>query len=127
MLEALHGIKNPSFTLSLVTNENPGSPIVLEHQWAYEKEAAVETALDLKWPKDVYSLSHVALPFAPDDPVYGGEPAPGSPGVTLGNLALRGENGVLRVSPAAMLRLRWNPFYSYLENRTLNFLELETQ
>jgi len=127
MLEALHGTNNPSFRLSLITNENPGSPAVLERQWAYGKDAAVETALGLEWPKDIYSLSHVALPFSPDDPVYGGEPAPGSPGVTLGNLALRGENGVLRVSPAAMLRLRWNPFYSYLEERTLNFLELETQ
>ena len=31
--------------------------------------------------------------------------------------------GVLRVSPGNMLRLRWNPFYSYLEERALAFLE----
>jgi hypothetical protein len=48
-----------------------------------------------------------------------------SPGVALGSLALRGERGVLKISPAAMLRLRWNPFYPYLEARTLEFLGLD--
>jgi hypothetical protein len=42
----------------------------------------------------------------------------------LGSLAFRGEKGVLKVSPTAMLRLRWNPFYPYLEQRTLEFLGL---
>ena len=66
----------------------------------------------------------MALPIAPEDPVYGGRPARPSPGIELGNLALRGERGVLQVSPAAMLRLRWNPFYPYLEQRALDFLGL---
>jgi hypothetical protein len=66
------------------------------------------------------------LPFRPDDPVYGGDEAGPSPGVKLGNLALRGERKVLRIPASAMLRLRYNPFYSYQAQRMLTFIGLET-
>jgi hypothetical protein len=75
---------------------------------------------------DVYSLSHVALPMPPDDPVYGGDEAGPSPGIDLGNRALRGEKGVLRVPAADMLRLRYNPFHSYMQHSVLEFMGLET-
>jgi hypothetical protein len=42
--------------------------------------------------------------------------------VRLGDISLRGERSVLQISANAMLRLRWNPFYAYLEERTLAFL-----
>ena len=71
----------------------------------------------MKWPREVYSLSHVALPFAGNDPLNGGDDPEPSPGIRLGDLALRGERGVLRISGTEMLRLRWNPFYSDLEDR----------
>ena len=74
---------------------------------------------------NVFSLSHVALPFDVTDSLYGGTPNPPSPGVQLGGTALRGERGVLHIGAAAMLRQRWNPFYPYLEARTLTFLGLE--
>lgn len=32
---------------------------------------------------------------------------------------------IYKVSPADVLRLRWNPFYAYLEKRVLDFLDLE--
>ncbi|MCP4046668.1 MAG: hypothetical protein GY732_11855, partial [Gammaproteobacteria bacterium] len=79
----------------------------------------------LQWPGDVYSLSHVALPFPPDDPVYGGKEADPSPGIDLGLLALRGERNVLQVPASTMLRLRYNPFYSYMEQRILSFMHFE--
>ncbi|MEE4217075.1 MAG: alpha/beta hydrolase [Xanthomonadales bacterium] len=126
MLDALGGAADRTFTLRLVTNKTPGSRAVVEQTWKSGKEPDVVRDIGLEWPAGIYSLSHVALPFAPDDPVYGGEPSEPSPGVQLGNLAWRGEKGVLKVSPTAMLRLRWNPFYSYLEEETLEFLELDT-
>jgi len=79
----------------------------------------------LQWPDGVYSLSHVALPFPPDDPVYGGKQAGPSPGIDLGLLALRGERNVLQVPASTMLRLRHNPFYSYMEQRILSFMHFE--
>jgi hypothetical protein len=66
----------------------------------------------------------VALPFAPDDPLYGGSPDEPSPGIRLGNLALRGERGALAISDSAQLRLRWNPFYRWMEDRAVRFLGL---
>jgi hypothetical protein len=66
------------------------------------------------------------LPFPPDDPVYGGDEAGPSPGIDLGQVALWGEKNVLQVPASAMLRLRYNPFYAYLEQRMLAFMGLET-
>ncbi|MEM8883815.1 MAG: alpha/beta fold hydrolase [Planctomycetota bacterium] len=83
------------------------------------------TPLDVLWPEDVFSLSHIALPFPPGDPLYGNRSGAPSPGVQLGDAALRGERGVLRIPPGTMLRLRWNPFYDFLEKRLLTFLKLE--
>jgi len=45
--------------------------------------------------------------------------------VHLGRLALRGERGVLQISPAEMLRQRSNPFHPYPEERLLEFTNLE--
>ncbi len=125
MTSALQGTAHPNFTLTLVTNASPYTRDVIERQWIAGEELGSGTELDLQWPEGVYSLSHVALPFPPGDPLYGGMPDEPSPGVALGSLALRGERGVLKISPAAMLRLRWNPFYPYLEARTLEFLGLD--
>jgi hypothetical protein len=69
----------------------------------------------------------VALPFPPDDPLYGGQGGAKSPGIHLGDLALRGERGVLLIPASEILRLRWNPFYSYLEGKVLEFFKLEAQ
>ncbi len=125
MLTALQNATGTAYELSLVTNESPNSRNVVEQRWTSGMDSAVITELSLQWPENVYSLSHVALPFAPGDPLYGSEASAPSPGVKLGNLALRGESHVLKVSPTAMLRLRWNPFYSYLEQRTLEFLDVQ--
>jgi hypothetical protein len=78
----------------------------------------------MSWPPDVYSLSHVALPFAPDDPLYGNGSGKESPGIQLGDLALRGERGALAIGDSAQIRQRWNPFYAYLEDKSLGFLQL---
>jgi alpha-beta hydrolase superfamily lysophospholipase len=109
------------FAVTLVTNASEQSREVILRQRRPGAGAIDESALGLAWPKGLYSLSHVALPFPPDDPLYGGVGAE-SPGIQLGNVALRGERGVLQISAADLLRLRWNPFYSYLERRVVEFM-----
>ena len=42
----------------------------------------------------------------------------------LGRIELRGERGVLQIPAVDMLRLRWNPFYPYMEQRLLEFVGL---
>ena len=109
------------FAVTLVTNASEQSREVILRQRRPGAGEIDESPLGLAWPKGLYSLSHVALPFPPDDPLYGSVGAE-SPGIQLGNVALRGERGVLQVSAADMLRLRWNPFYSYLERRVVEFM-----
>ena len=65
------------------------------------------------------SLSHVALPFAPDDPLYGQYRPDDPEALFLGQPSIRGERGLLRISSDWLLRLRYNPFYAYLESRAL--------
>ena len=111
-----------TYRLALVSNESVDSHKVAVYQRTPEISEKTVTLLNLAWPAGVYSLSHVALPFAPDDPLYGGEGAGKSPGIQLGNVVLRGENGVLRINPASLLRQHWNPFYDYLEHRIVQFI-----
>lgn len=111
------------FDLTVVTNEDPDSSRVVAHHRKARSEATSMTPLDLSWPEHVYSLSHVALPFPPDDPIYGGgSRAIEGKTVHLGNVALRGERGALLISAADQLRLRFNPFHSFLVDRTVEFV-----
>lgn len=125
MLTALQQSPGDAFELTLVTNENEHVPDVVARHWRPGHKGFTEEALALSWPPGVYSLSHVALPFPPDDPIYGGKPDQPSPGIRLGNIAIRGERGALAINEGSLLRLRWNPFYSYLETRALAFIGLE--
>lgn len=116
---------NPKFLLTLLSNRSSEHTHVIAFSRRSGSSKVEECDIGLSWPDDIYSLSHVALPIPPDDPVYGGDEAGPSPGIKLGDLALRGEKGVLLVPAADLLRLRYNPFHDYLENRILVFTGLE--
>lgn len=75
-------------------------------------------SLGVDYPSQLFSLSHVALPFPPSDPLYGSDPVAGEDyGVALGTLAPRGEHGVLVVGLDSLQRATSNPFYDYLLQR----------
>ena len=61
-----------SFTLSVITNESESSREVVVRRREAGGAEVTESPLGLAWPLGLYSLSHIALPFPPDDPVYGG-------------------------------------------------------
>jgi hypothetical protein len=66
----------------------------------------------------VYSLSHIALPFPIDDPLYGMQPDRAENfGVNLGALAVRGEREILIVSADFLARMSSNPFFPYMLER----------
>lgn len=113
-----------SYRLTRVTNEDDRSSGLVEHSRP-AGSASVETrSLDMVWPPGFYSLSHVALPFPPDDPVYGYLPdADASFGMPLGRLEPRGERALLVISADFFSRLRSNPFYAYLEEQVLAVAE----
>jgi hypothetical protein len=43
--------------------------------------------------------------------------------VFLGDLAIKGERGVLKIPGSWLLRLRYNPFYTYMQTRVLQWLD----
>ncbi len=114
-----------AFVFSLLTNASSGEERMVERRWGIRQTVPVDAETPFTWPKNVYSLSHVSLPIPPDDPLYGGANAGESPGVQIGNAALRGEKGAITIPAQDMLRLRWNPFYPYLEERIMEALGLD--
>jgi alpha-beta hydrolase superfamily lysophospholipase len=112
------------FGLRLIANENPSSAAMVEHYKPPYSGGFTDTrTLDVSWPRGVISLSHVALPFPPDDPLYGAS-RPEEPGqLYLGQLDIRGERGLMMLSSDWLLRLRHNPFYALQEQRILQWVQ----
>jgi alpha-beta hydrolase superfamily lysophospholipase len=111
------------YRLEAVTNASPETAQVVAKIWGADGNETIRR-LGLEWPLQVYSLSHVAVPFPIDDPLYGLSPDPREDfGIRLGLIAPHGERGVLTVAPGDFLRLTCNPFYPYLEERVMEWLE----
>lgn len=121
-IEALLHATSLSFDVTVVTNLHSETSEVGARRNQKGADPDVEMPLNLSWPDGTYSLSHVALPFPPDDPLYGGPAASKSPGLAIGNVALRGEKDALEIAARDMLRQRWNPFYPVILERTDDFL-----
>lgn len=111
------------FAITLIANENSESANVVAHYKPPNSQDILTTeSLGLAWPASVISLSHVALPFSPDDPLYGRIPPEHDDVIYLGQVQIRGERGLLRISSDWLMRLRYNPFYSVLETRALDWV-----
>jgi alpha-beta hydrolase superfamily lysophospholipase len=124
--ELLKRLSSPTrrrYAITVIANEGPDTLDVAERRIAAGSETPASRPLHLSWPTAVYSLSHVAVPFPSDDTLYGGEPdsAQGA-GIHLGVLAPRGERSVLTVSPGDFLRITWNPFFPYVEERVRGWI-----
>jgi len=109
------------YRLTVIMNADETTGALEEWTRAAGATEAVVTPLELKWPRGFYSLSHVAVPFAPDDPIYGVLPNPDQRfGIQLGSLEPRGERGLLSVPADHFNRLRSNPFFPYIEQRLID-------
>ena len=110
---------NLPYRLTVITNVSGESEEMAEKTKAPHTDVIESRALGLMWPQGVYSLSHVAIPFPPDDPVYGAGRVAGSDyqGLPLGALSPRGETRLLIAPVGQLMRLRHNPFFSYTEAR----------
>ena len=106
------------YAVSVVINRAENDPGVLELRRPAGLPGFIARTLPYAWPDDVYSLSHVALPFPLHDEVYGLESGGADSGYPhLGRVQMRGEVGALILPPALLQRLRSNPFYGYIEER----------
>lgn len=121
----LLGDESLPFRLTLVTNEHPDTlAAVAHHQLPFSREISETTPLSTPWPAGVLSLSHVALPFPPDDPLYGRTPPADASALFLGLMDIKGERGSLTLSADWLLRMRHNPFYDYTEHAILRWLAM---
>jgi alpha-beta hydrolase superfamily lysophospholipase len=124
LLESLETRERVPFRVTLVTNSREGSrEMAAEHRAPEEPGFGDVETLDLSWPPNVYSLSHVAIPFPPDDPFYGAVGDPQGVGLRLGKLQPRGERNTLSVPVDMFMRLRYNPFFDYVKERIVQFCE----
>jgi alpha-beta hydrolase superfamily lysophospholipase len=120
----LMGESGLPFSVTLVTNENPESAsVVARHKPPFSTEAVKVEPLNLEWPRGIFSLSHLSLPIPPDEPLYGRRPPDNEDVLFLGEMALQGERGLLVFPDDWLLRLRYNPFYVYLEVRAAEWME----
>jgi len=110
------------FGLTIVADAPEGAVVEARRSFAGSAETGRQP-LGLAWPRGVFSLSHVALPFPPADGLYGADPDPADAfGVQLGAIDLRGERGVLIVGLDALSRATSNPFFAYIAARVTEAL-----
>ena len=118
LMAQLFGGTPRAYRVTIVTNARPDTLDIAARHFEPGTIAAVDEPIGLSWPRDIFSLSHVALPFPEDDPVYGAlaKNSPTAP-VALGLLSPRGEKSVLTVPVEVLMRISANPFFPYLAKR----------
>jgi alpha-beta hydrolase superfamily lysophospholipase len=107
-----------TFRTTIVTNASPDSAEVVERVTEAGSTEERTRPLGLTYPREVFSLSHLALSFPMNDSLYGMAPDwPPEYGVHLGAMATRGERGLLVISLDSLSRTSSNPFFPYLIER----------
>jgi alpha-beta hydrolase superfamily lysophospholipase len=102
------------FATSALVNAAPGDPAVVLRRFPAGGGPETVNPLGLDYPRDLFSLGHIALPFPPGDGLYGRTPDPADDqGVALGALAVRGEGGTLSVGMGMLTRVSSNPFLGW--------------
>jgi alpha-beta hydrolase superfamily lysophospholipase len=124
LLSRLTDASSRRYRRTLISNVDSASLDVAEKSIAPGATAIAIRPTGLAWPRDVFSLSHVAIPFPLSDPVYGREEiAGGPPVIRLGLLSPRGERSVFSVPSDTLMRLTCNPFFEYLQSRVSSWIE----
>ncbi|MEE8310616.1 MAG: alpha/beta hydrolase [Candidatus Binatia bacterium] len=118
-LPALLAADDLSYDLTIVTNTSNTTQETVARTKPAGSDEWKSKPLPTPWPRQVFSLSHVAVPFRPDDPVYGAvaDDEPVRPYPPIGSLVARGEKGILGIPMDLAMRLRHNPFFGYVEER----------
>lgn len=107
------------YTLSIIGN-NPADPdMTTVTTFAAGQTAPTVTPLNIRYPSQIFSMSHVSIPFPLTDSLYGLDPDTSKEnfGVQLGTLAPRGERGALLVNVDFLSRIASNPFFPFMLER----------
>ena len=107
-----------SYRATVVANVTDDDEHTVARSTEAGQTAPTVTRLSELYPDNIFSLSHIALPFPSNDPLYGTEPdLSENYGIRLGTVAPRGERGALILNLDAALRISSNPFYPYIRER----------
>lgn len=104
-----------NFDVTVLKNRDRSSNVVESQVLLAGQENPALAETGLRWPAKLYSLSHIAIPFRADDPVYGdgSTTIDDNSDVVLGAVAPRGERDMLLLTPDYFLRVRYNPFFEF--------------
>ncbi|MBO9353767.1 alpha/beta fold hydrolase [Bordetella petrii] len=107
-----------NYRLTIITNESTSSGAMIERVTEAGSVDIVDRPIGANYPPEVFSLSHVALPFPVTDALYGMHPDNIEEfGISLGAMSLRGEVGAFVIGMDTLTRLTSNPFYAYMLER----------
>ena len=107
-----------AYTTTVVTNATAHTLQTVARTTLAQEREEHRYPLHLAWPADMYSLSHVAVPFPLSDSLYGREPDEKNRyGISLGTISLRGETGTLSVGLETLMRVTSNPFFPWMMTR----------
>ncbi len=112
-----------NFGVRILKNRDPSSNAIDVQTFAAGQTEAMIEETNLRWPTEIYSLSHIAIPFRSDDMLYGNGSLSSNSDVVLGALAPRGERDVLLLAPDYFLRIRHNPFFAFQSRRLTEWLD----
>jgi alpha-beta hydrolase superfamily lysophospholipase len=108
------------YTLTVLANENNRTESISAQSRQPHQSKFTAQSLGMEWPEEFYSLSHVALPFPPDDEIYGFSPdSKPSEFIQIGRVQMVGEWGALTFPSNLYTRARSNPFFAYIKQRVL--------
>jgi hypothetical protein len=107
-----------AYEVAVITNTSPTDYQAVAEVTPAGATAVERAPLGLVYPRDVFSLSHVAVPFPLTDGLDGLRPDPADDfGINIGTLAARGETGVISVGSDMFARLYSNPFFGTFAER----------
>jgi len=69
-----------------------------------------------KWPDNYYAISHICVPIAPNNTLYGNASF-------LNKLQIHGERQVLLITSEDINRIRYNPFFDLMKKEMDRFIE----
>jgi len=109
------------YRITIIGNAAQGDSAAVERSAAPGDHDFTDRDLGLTYPPDVFSLSHISLPFPETDSLYGSSPDPKTKdefGLNLGLISnAQGERGVLEINTNLFFRISSNPLFPYFAQR----------
>ena len=109
------------YKITIIGNSVPGNPGAVEQTVPAGEMDFSTKELGLVYPPDVFSLSHISLPFPENDSLYGSSPDANTKeefGVNLGLISnAQGERGILEINTNLFFRISSNPLFPYIADR----------